>query len=78
MPELLERLQQALAERYRIERELGRGGFATVFLATDLKHQREVALKVLHPELALALGSARFLREIAMVAQFRHPHILPL
>jgi len=78
MPELLERLQQALADRYRIERELGRGGFATVFLATDLKHQREVALKVLHPELALALGSARFLREIATVAQFKHPHILPL
>jgi len=78
MSELLERLQQALGERYRIERELGRGGFATVFLATDLKHQREVALKVLHPELALALGSQRFLREIAMVAQFRHPHILPL
>jgi eukaryotic-like serine/threonine-protein kinase len=78
MPELVERLQQALAERYRIERELGRGGFATVFLATDVKHQRPVALKVLHPELALALGSARFLREIAMVAQFRHPHILPL
>jgi serine/threonine-protein kinase len=78
MPELIERLQRALAERYRIERELGRGGFATVFLATDLKHQRAVALKVLHPELALALGSQRFLREIATVAQFRHPHILPL
>ena len=78
MPELLDRLQQALGGRYRIERELGRGGFATVYLATDLKHQREVALKVLHPELALALGSQRFLREIAMVAQFRHPHILPL
>ena len=64
MPELLDRLQQALGGRYRIERELGRGGFATVYLATDLKHQREVALKVLHPELALALGSQRFLREI--------------
>ncbi len=78
MAELLDRLQQALADRYRIERELGRGGVATVFLATDLKHQRGVALKVLHPELALALGSARFLREIATVAQFRHPNILPL
>jgi TolB-like protein/Flp pilus assembly protein TadD len=78
VPELVERLQQALADRYRIERELGRGGFATVYLATDLKHQRPVALKVLHPELAVALGSARFLREIATVAQFRHPHILPL
>jgi len=78
MPELLERLQQALAERYRIDRELGRGGFATVFLGTDLKHQRQVALKVLHPELALALGSQRFLREITTVAQFKHPHILPL
>ena len=73
-----ETLRSALADRYAIERELGRGGFATVFLATDLKHQRQVALKVLHPELALALGSQRFLREIAMVAQFRHPHILPL
>ncbi len=78
MMELLDRLQQALADRYRIERELGRGGFATVFLAIDLKHQREVALKVLHPELALALGSQRFLREIATAARFRHPHILPL
>jgi len=78
VPELLERLQRALAGRYRIERELGRGGFATVFLATDLKHRRQVAMKVLHPELALALGSQRFLREIATVAQFRHPHILPL
>jgi hypothetical protein len=62
MADLLEALQQALAHRYRIERELGRGGFATVFLATDLKHQREVALKVLHPELALALGSLVILR----------------
>jgi len=78
VPELLERLEQALADRYRLERELGRGGFATVFLATDLKHQRQVALKVLHPELARALGSERFLREIATVAQFKHPHILPL
>ena len=72
------RLSSALAGRYRIERELGAGGMATVYLAEDLKHQRKVAIKVLKPELAAALGAERFLREIATTANLRHPHILPL
>jgi len=71
-------LTAALADRYRIERELGAGGMATVWLAEDLKHGRRVAVKVLHPELAHALGPERFLREIATTANLRHPHILPL
>ena len=62
MVDLLERLQAALADRYAVEREIGRGGMATVFLAEDLKHRRKVAIKVLHPELAAALGTDRFLR----------------
>jgi eukaryotic-like serine/threonine-protein kinase len=74
--DLRERLQSALADRYRIERELGRGGMATVFLVTDLKHKRLVALKVLHPELAETLGPDRFEREIETVARLQHPHIL--
>ena len=74
----LERLSAALAERYRIERELGAGGMATVYLAEDLRHRRKVAIKVLHPELANALGPERFLREIETTANLRHPHILPL
>jgi serine/threonine-protein kinase len=78
MPELLERLQQELADRYRIERELGAGGMATVYLAEDLKHQRKVALKVLRPELAAVLGGERFHREIQIAAQLQHPNILPL
>ncbi|MEP7326912.1 MAG: protein kinase, partial [Gemmatimonadota bacterium] len=72
------RLSAALADRYRIERELGQGGMATVYLAEDLKHRRMVAVKVLRPELAAALGSERFLREIETTANLRHPHILPL
>ena len=76
--DLLERLQTALAERYRIERELGRGGMATVYLAEDLKHGRRVALKVLRPELAATLGAERFPREIAVAARLQHPHILAL
>jgi serine/threonine-protein kinase len=68
----------ALADRYRLERELGRGGMATVFLAHDLKHGRLVALKVLHPELANALGPDRFLREIQIAASLSHPNILAL
>ena len=76
--DLLARLQAALADRYRIERELGRGGMATVYLAEDLKHERRVALKVLRPELAAALGPERFLREIEIAARLQHPHILPL
>src|SRR2546425_848847 len=70
------RLQASLVDRYRIERELGRGGMATVFLAHDLKHDRPVALKVLHPELAAALGPERFEREIKLAARLQHPHIL--
>ena len=69
-------LREGLQERYAIERELGRGGMATVFLAQDLKHDRPVALKVLHPEIAAGLGSERFLREIHLAARLQHPHIL--
>ncbi len=72
------RLRDALADRYRLERELGQGGMATVYLAQDLKHNRQVAVKVLRPELAAALGLERFLREITTTANLRHPHILPL
>src|SRR5712691_9622221 len=78
MSGLLGRLRVALAERYRIERELGRGGMATVYLAKDLKHGRSVALKVLSPDLAASLGTERFLREIDIAARLAHPHILPL
>src|SRR3954462_11925392 len=78
MAELAVRLSTAIADRYRIERELGRGGMATVYLAEDLKHHRKVAIKVLHPELAAALGPDRFLREIEIAARLQHPHILPL
>ncbi|MEP6574457.1 MAG: protein kinase, partial [Gemmatimonadota bacterium] len=68
----------ALAERYRLTRELGHGGMATVYLARDVKHGRDVAVKVVHPALASALGADRFLREIEIVAQLHHPHIVPL
>jgi serine/threonine-protein kinase len=74
----LKRLTLALADRYVIERELGAGGMATVYLAEDVKHQRRVAIKVLRPELAAALGHERFLREITTTANLHHPHILPL
>ena len=74
----LERLTGSLADRYRIQRELGRGGMATVYLAEDVKHHRAVALKVLDPELAKSVGSERFLREIEISARLDHPHILPL
>lgn len=76
--DLASRLGQALAPRYRLERELGRGGMAIVFLADDLKHGRPVALKVLRPELGLAVGVERFLREIQFAARLTHPNILPL
>src|SRR5205085_4220970 len=76
MADLFERVRASLAGRYTIERELGRGGMATVFLARDLKHDRPVALKVLHPELAASLGPDRFLREIKLAARLQHPHIL--
>ncbi|HET6798546.1 MAG TPA: protein kinase, partial [Gemmatimonadales bacterium] len=71
-------LADTLRDRYRIERELGRGGMATVYLARDLKHDRLVAVKVLRPDLAAVLGGERFLREIRLTAQLQHPHILPL
>jgi serine/threonine protein kinase/tetratricopeptide (TPR) repeat protein len=76
VPDILADLQAALTGRYRIERELGRGGMATVYLAHDLRHDRPVALKVLKPELAYALGPERFLREIRLAARLQHPHIL--
>src|SRR2546421_955148 len=78
MLEILARLKAALADRYAIDRELGHGGTATVYLAQDLKHGRSVAIKVLRPELAAALGAERFLREIEIAARLTHPHILPL
>ena len=78
MTDQLARLQDALADRYAIERELGQGGMATVYLARDLKHERDVALKVLRPELAAVLGGQRFLAEIKITARLDHPHILTL
>ena len=78
MAEITERLSTGLADRYRIERRLGEGGMATVYLAEDLKHDRKVALKVLRPELAAVLGADRFVQEIKTTAQLQHPHILPL
>jgi len=78
VPDLITSLRAALAARYVVERELGRGGMATVFLGDDVKHGRPVALKVLHPELAAALGPERFLREIEIAARLQHPHIVPL
>jgi serine/threonine protein kinase len=78
LPDILESLNAALAGRYRIERELGAGGMAVVYLADDLKHRRRVAIKVLKPALAEVLGAERFLREIETTANLRHPHILPL
>jgi eukaryotic-like serine/threonine-protein kinase len=78
MANILDSLRSALADRYQIDRELGRGGMALVFLAQDLKHHRPVAIKVLRPEVAQALGAERFLREIEIAARLNHPHILPL
>jgi len=72
------KLVEALADRYAIERELGQGGMATVYLAKDLKHDRNVALKVLRQDVAQAVGTARFLQEIRLAARLSHPHILPL
>jgi serine/threonine protein kinase/Tfp pilus assembly protein PilF len=74
----LERIRDAFSDTYSIDRELGRGGMATVYLAQDAKHERLVALKVLHPDLAASLGPERFLREIKLAARLNHPHILPL
>ncbi len=78
MPDVLDQLRRSTADRYTIEREVGRGGMATVFLAQDRRHGRPVALKVLHPQLAVALGPERFLREIQIAARLQHPHIVPL
>ena len=78
MTDAVSRLSSALADRYRLERELGQGGMATVYLAHDLKHDRPVALKVLRPELAAVIGAERFLAEIKTTAHLQHPHILPL
>src|SRR3989338_4608895 len=78
MADAADRLRSALADRYALERELGRGGMATVYLAKDLKHERKVAIKLLRPELAAALGPDRFLGEIKLTAKLNHPHILPL
>ena len=78
MAHVTEQLNTALADRYRIERELGQGGMALVYLATDLKHDRKVALKILRPELAAVIGAERFLNEIKVTANLQHPHILPL
>jgi len=74
----LDTLRRALADRYAIERELGAGGMATVYLAEDVKHHRKVAIKVLHAELSAILGPERFLKEIELTANLQHPHILPL
>src|SRR5690348_3991974 len=74
----LQRLEAALVGRYAIEREIGHGGAAVVYLAQDLKYGRSVALKVLRPEVAAYLGTDRFLREIRITARLQHPHILPL
>ncbi len=78
MPDLLDRLKTALADRYAIDEEIGAGGMATVYLAEDLKHHRKVAVKVLRPELAAVLGAERFIQEITTTANLQHPHILPL
>jgi serine/threonine-protein kinase len=78
MSDVLTRLQTALADRYRVDRELGAGGMATVYLAHDLRHERDVAIKVLHPDLGAVLGADRFLAEIKTTAKLQHPHILPL
>jgi eukaryotic-like serine/threonine-protein kinase len=78
VPELLERLRTAFADRYQLEREVGAGGMATVYLAQDLRHGRKVAVKVLRPELAAVIGAERFLAEIKLTANLQHPHILPL
>ena len=78
MTSSIDRLTTALSDRYRLDRELGAGGMATVYLAHDLKHDRDVAIKVLHPDLGAALGGERFLSEIRTTARLQHPHILPL
>ena len=78
MTSITSSLTRALADRYSLDRELGRGGMATVYLARDVRHARQVAIKVLHPEPAAVLGAERFLAEITTTANLQHPHILPL
>ena len=78
MSDSIDRLKASLADRYTIERELGAGGMATVYLAHDIKHDRKVAVKVLRPELAAVIGAERFLAEIKTTANLQHPHILAL
>src|SRR3990170_3350981 len=78
MSEVPSRLSAALSDRYLLERELGQGGMATVYLAEDVRHDRKVAVKVLRPELAAVIGAERFLQEIKVTANLQHPHILPL
>ena len=78
MSELRSRLEAGLSGRYTLERELGQGGMAIVYLARDLRHGRSVALKVLNPEISAEIGAERFLREIKMAAGLTHPHILPV
>ena len=78
MPDVPRALADALSARYRVDRQIGVGGMATVYLARDLKHDRDVAIKVLKPDLAAAVGADRFLKEIRTIAHLRHPHILPL
>src|ERR671921_1409765 len=78
MSSIPQRLSDSLRERYVLEREVGAGGMATVYLARDLRHKRSVALKVIGPELSGAEGAQRFLREIELAARLQHPHILPV
>src|SRR5216683_3874063 len=78
MSDIMGRLSIVLAARYHLEREIGKGGMATVYLARDVRHERKVAIKVLRPELAARLGSERFLQEIKVTANLQHPNILPL
>ena len=78
MSDIVDRLAASLAGRYEIERELGAGGMATVYVARDLRHRRQVALKVMRPDLGGGLGAERFLREIELAAGLQHPHIVPV
>ena len=78
MSDILARLTAALQDRYAVDRQIGEGGMATVYLAEDRKHRRAVAIKVLRPELAANLGAERFLREIELAAKLQHPHVLPV
>ncbi|MEP6509191.1 MAG: protein kinase, partial [Gemmatimonadales bacterium] len=78
MSDLQQRLETGLAGRYTVQRQLGEGGMAVVFLARDLRHERAVAVKVLRPDISAEIGAERFLREIKMAASLTHPHILPM